>query len=177
MINPIFVDDDYIDTVKNDQNDETTVDDGSIDDTIFTTPISVLPSTSGLITLELSRQKISDLYRHLGVTNNPNLADLERFRYSVNDKGVPVLEFFKNNKEWVNLTDKRTGEFLADATLKKRLGGESAMVRVLGLDNTPDRFQRQKQAAISLNRSMPTDLEMEAIPLEDLGQRVSDVGE
>ena len=40
----------------------------------------------------------------------------------------------------------------------------------------PERFQLQKQAARKLNKSLPTDSEMEAIPLEDLGEHVSDVG-
>ena len=135
-----------------------------------------MPSTSGLQRVEVTRQKISDLYRHLGVPNNdPNLANLERFRLISNTKGILVLEFLKNNGDWVNLTDKRTGEFLADATLKQRLGGESGMTQSLGLEDTPERFKKQKQAAMKLNDMLPTDLEMEEIPLKDLSRRISDV--
>lgn len=49
------------------------------------------------------------------------------------------------------------------------------MIRNLGLEDTPDRFKRQKQAAKKLNRLVPTDLEMESISLEDLSKSVVDV--
>ena len=85
-----------------------------------------------------------------------------------------MLKFFKNG-DWVNLTDKRTGEWLSDATLKQRLGGESGMIRNLGLEETPERFVRQKQAAKKLNELIPTDLEMESISLEDLSKATSSI--
>ena len=68
------------------------------EETIFTTPLSDIPSTSSMQSVELKRQKISDLYRHLGVLgNDPNLASLDRFRLKLQEKtGVPVLEFFKD---------------------------------------------------------------------------------
>jgi restriction endonuclease len=78
-----------------------------------------------------------------------------------------------STNNWVNLTKLAEGEWLADASLKQRLGGESGMIRVLG--KIPVRFERQKEAAKRLNKSLPTDLEMESIPLEELNRRVSDV--
>ena len=88
--------------------------------------------------------------------------------------GASVLEFFKNG-DWMNLTDKRTGEWLSDATLKQRLGGESGMIQNLGLEETPKRFVRQKQAVKKLNALIPTNLEMDSISLEDLSRSVAEI--
>ena len=49
------------------------------------------------------------------------------------------------------------------------------MMRNLEVDDIPGRFVRQRGAARRLNKSLPTDLEIESIPLEDLDRRVSDV--
>ena len=140
----------------------------------FTTPSAEIPSTSSAQSQELKRQKIQSLYRHLGVSVDPNLADLERFRLKTTGSQI-IFRFMTSNGEWENLTNKRTGKWLADNTLKKILGGHSGMVRHLGLEDIPERFKRQKDAARRLNKSLPTDLEMESIPLDDLGRRVSDV--
>ena len=143
-------------------------------ETPFTTPSAEIPSTSSAQSQELKRQKIQSLYRHLGVSVDPNLADLERFRLKTTGSQT-IFRFMTSNGEWENLTNKRTGKWLADNTLKKILGGHSGMVRHLGLEDIPERFKRQKDAARRLNKSLPTDLEMESIPLDDLGRRVSDV--
>ena len=146
------------------------------EETTFSTPSTTPVQPATVARVELLRDKLSGLYTHLGVPDNdPNLAKLDEFRLRLEPKsGVSVLEFFKNG-DWVNLTDKRTGEWLSDATIKQRLGGESGMIRNLGLEETPDRFKRQKQAAKKLNRLVPTDLEMESLSLEDLSKSVVDV--
>ena len=143
-------------------------------ETSFTIPSAEIPSTSSAQSQELKRQKIQSLYRHLGVSVDPNLAALDRFRLKTTGSQT-IFRFMTSNREWENLTNKRTGKWLADNTLKKILGGHSGMVRHLGLEDIPERFKRQKDAARRLNKSLPTDLEMESIPLDDLGRRVSDV--
>ena len=183
MINPTFIGEDdviggtYDDLLPEEEPDVTPPpeDDGTEVPTYSTPATTPVPSTT-IARAELVRSKISDLCRHLGVSDNdPNLARLDAFRLRLEPKsGVSVLEFFKNG-DWVNLTDKRTGEWLSDATIKQRLGGESGLIRNLGLEDTPDRFKRQKQAAKKLNRLVPTDLEMESISLEDLSKSVVDV--
>ena len=49
------------------------------------------------------------------------------------------------------------------------------MKSVLGLDETPSALERSLKAAIKLRGefSLPTDLEMESIPLEELSSLVS----
>ena len=133
MIEPTFVDEENI--PMNDYTDDYT---DNVDrtpppieeETIFTTPLSDISSTSSMQSVELKRQNISDLYRHLEVLDNdPNLASLDRFRLKLQGKaGVQVLKFF-NDGEWSNLTDKRTGKWLADTTLKSKLGEENSHLR------------------------------------------------
>ena len=45
----------------------------------------------------------------------------------------------------------------------------------LGIDKTLPALERSFKAATKLNREIPTDLEMESIPLEDLSSLVEDV--
>ena len=71
--------------------------------------------------LEIKRQEISSLYKHLGAHGDSNLADLDRFRMRKNEKtGKTVLEFFKDG-DWVKPT-KDNGEFYATSTLLNKVG-------------------------------------------------------
>ena len=49
------------------------------------------------------------------------------------------------------------------------------MKNVLGVDKTPPALERSFKAATKLNCEIPTDLEMESIPLQDLSSLVEDV--
>ena len=49
------------------------------------------------------------------------------------------------------------------------------MKSVLSLDETPSTLERSVKAAIRLIRGLPTDLEMESIPLKDLSSLVEDI--
>ena len=81
--------------------------------------------------LELLRGKINDLYTHLGVEKR-DLDDLQlqNFRLRSIKTGANVLEFNKNGEDWINLTNKINGEWLAYDTLKGNLGGKSGMKTV-----------------------------------------------
>ena len=76
--------------------------------------------------------------------------------------------FLDGNKHWQSLTNKRTGEFLVAKILKEKFGGLNIMKSVLSLNETPSALERSFKAATKLNRELPTDLEMESIPLEEL---------
>ena len=80
------------------------------DETSFTTePTSTLWQRQ-----KLTRDKIVSLYRYLGVTGDPGLADLDRFMIKKNPKSGNIeLLFFVGNNQWQSFTNKRTGEFLA----------------------------------------------------------------
>ena len=49
------------------------------------------------------------------------------------------------------------------------------MKNFLGIDRTPPSLQRLFSAAIKLKTELPTDLEMESIPLKELSSLVEDI--
>ena len=83
--------------------------------------------------------------------------------------------FLDSNKRWQSLTNKRTGEFLATKTLREKFGGLNTMKSVLSLDEIPSALERSVNAATKLSRELPTDLEMERIPLKELSSLVEDI--
>ena len=88
-------------------------------------------------------------------------------------KGVTIFKFY-NGDRWVPLT-KRTGEFFAPKAIRDRFGGLGTMKNFLGVDKTPPALARSFKAATKLNRELPTDLEMESIPLEELSSLVENI--
>ena len=73
---------------------------------------------------------------------------------------------FDSNNEWQSLTNKLTAEFLARKTLREKIGG-IAMKNFLGVA-TPPAVERSVNAKNKFKSELPTDLEMETIPLKDL---------
>ena len=49
------------------------------------------------------------------------------------------------------------------------------MKSVLGLDETPHALERFFEAATKLKRELPTDIEMESIPLEEISSLLEDM--
>ena len=97
---------------------------------------------------------------------DPGLADLDRFMIKKNSKtGNIDLIFFDGNNQWQSFTNKRTGEFLAPKTLREKFGGLNTMKNFLGID-TPPVLERWISAASKLKSGLPTDLQMEGIPLK-----------
>ena len=91
---------------------------------------------------ELVLTKLLDLYEYLHIEGEIDfdLIDLNRFKLERNTKtGILRLEFDKDGdrKEWVNLTDKRTGKFLTPNSLKDKFGGLEAMKSILIVDKIP----------------------------------------
>ena len=129
----------------------------------------------GVLSNELKRQKIHTLYDFLGVEGNVNLAELDRFRLNRNEKtSNPELKFW-NGRDWVSLTNKYTGKFLAENSLIRRMGGSNVMKNMLGLDTDPSQSERSKTAARKLAQIIPTDLEMDNISMQDLSRVIIDV--
>ena len=103
------------------------------------------------------------------MTGDPGLADLDRFDLKKNPKtGNIELLFLDENNQWQSLTNKRTGEFLAAKTLREKFGGLNIIKSVLSLDKTPPSLERLISAASKLKAELPTDLQMESIPLKEL---------
>ena len=103
------------------------------------------------------------------------MAELDRFRLSRNEKTGKIELEFRKGLDWVSLTNKYTGEFLAKSSLEQRMGGVYAMKHMLGLDRDPLQSERSKTAARKLTQIIPTDLEMDNISMQDLSRVIIDV--
>ena len=179
MDNPRFVDGETILLVQDEyQDDYNTPNTSRADKTSFTDP-DITEVTSNLqLRQKVKRDKITTLYRHLNVTGDPGLADIDRFMLKKNSKtGNIDFPFLDGNKHWQFLSNKRTGEFLAAKTLREKFGGLNIMKTILSLDETPSALERSFEAATKLSRELPTDteMEMESIPLERLSSLVEDI--
>ena len=181
MDNIAFVDEENIPMVHQDEGyDNThyeTPDTSRIDETSFTLPSTQEKPTSTLrLRQKVKRDKINALCRHLNVTGNLDLIDTDQFNIRKNTKiDNTDLLFLDANNQWQPLTNKQTGEFLAVKTLRDRFGGVNAMKIFLGLHETPPVLERSLRAASKLKAGLPTDLQMESIPLEDLSSIVEDI--
>ena len=144
-----------IETIDNERlplirhNDEDVVDNWgpTEEETSFTThdpfETPTAPSSASLMSQEITRQKIRMVFNKLGVEGDVGV-NIDRFRTRENTKtGVVILEFDKTGRgEWVNLTNKRTGEPLNASTIKNVFGGISAMKNFLGFEETPAGLNR-----------------------------------
>ena len=83
--------------------------------------------------------------------------------------------FLDGNKHWQYLIYKRTGEFLAPKRLREKFGGLNVMKSFLSLDEMRSALERSINDATRLSRELPTDLQMESIPLKDLSSLVENV--
>ena len=120
---------------------------------------------------KVKRDKLTELYNHLNVTGDIDLIDFNRFRLTTDPKkGATTFEFY-NSDRWVPLT-KQTGEFFR---VRYSFGGVNAIQNFLGIDRTPPLLERLRSAASKLTSDLPTDLEMESIPLEKLSSLVEDI--
>ena len=108
------------------------------------------------------------------MTGNLDLIDLDRVRLMRDPKnGVAVFELY-NRDWWVPLT-KQTGEFFAPKALRDKLGGLNTMKNFLGQDETTLGLEKSVKAATKVIHELPTNLEMESIPLKDLSPLVDGI--
>ena len=83
--------------------------------------------------------------------------------------------FLDANKHWQSLNNKQTGAFLVPKTLRGKFGGLNIVKSVLSLDQTPSALEGLISAASKLKSELPTDLQMESIPLRELSSLVEDI--
>ena len=87
---------------------------------------------------------------------------------------MTIFEFY-NGDRWVPLT-KQTGYIFAAKTVRDRLGRLNAMKKIfIGIDTTPPSLERSLKAASKLKGELPTDLQMESIPLKDLSSLAEEI--
>ena len=98
MDNIAFVDEEDIPMVHQDNEDYDnyrTPDTSRIDETSFITDATE-PTSTLRLRQKVKRDKINALYRHLNVTGNPDLIDLDRFRVTKDPrKGSQFSSFTK----------------------------------------------------------------------------------
>ena len=179
MDNPTFVDKETIGMVHQDEDyDEyNTPNTSRVDETSFMEPDTTEAISALRLRQKVKRDKINALYRHLDVTGDPGLADIDRFiiKKKNNKTDNTDLLFLDGNNQWQSLTNKRTGEFLSAKTLREKFGGLNIMKSVLSLDETPSALERSFKAPTKLSRGLPSDLEIERIPLEDLSSLAKNI--
>ena len=178
MDNPRFIDEEVIPLVHQDEDyDEyNTPNTSRVDETSFIESDAMEATSTLRLRQKVKRDKINALYRHLDVTGDPGLVDIDQFMIKKNSKtGNTDLLFLDGNKNWQSLTNKRTRGFLTAKTLREKFGGLNIMKSVLSLDETLSALERSFKAATKLNRELPTDLEMESIPLVELSSIAEDI--
>ena len=83
MDNPTFADEEDIPMLHQDEedyDDYRTPDTSRIDETSFMVSDTTEPTSTLRLRQKIKREKITALYKHLNVTGNPDLIDLDRFR-------------------------------------------------------------------------------------------------
>ena len=96
-------------------------------------------------------------------------SNINRFNIRKNSEtGNIELLFLDANNQLQSLTNKCTGELLAAETLREKFGGLNILKSVLSLDQTPPSLEISINAATKLKAELPTDLQMESIPLKEL---------
>ena len=176
MDNPVFVDKETIPMVHQDEDydDYNTPNTSRTDKTSFTEPDTTEATSTLQLRQKVKRDKLTALYRHLNVTGNLDLINLNRFKHTRDHKkGTTIFEFYNSNR-WVPLT-KQTGELFAPKTLKDRFGGVDTMNNFLGFTKTPPALERSFKTATKLSRELSTDLEMESIPPMRLSSLAEDI--
>ena len=108
------------------------------------------------------------------MTGDRDLIGLGRFKLTKNPKKVATVFVFYNSDRWVPLT-KQTGEFFTPKTLKDRFGGVNTMKKILGVTKTPPALETSFNTATKLKGELPTDIEIESIPPEELSSLVEEI--
>ena len=117
--NPTFLDKEDIPLINQDEyyDDCKTADTNRVDETSFTVPDTAKATSTLRLRQKLKRNKVISLYRYLGVTGDPGLADLDRFNIKKNSETDNIeLLFVDADRHWQSLTNKHTGEFSAAKT-------------------------------------------------------------
>ena len=168
MDNPRFIDEEDIQLIHQDDDyeDYNTPNTSRIYKTSFTVPDATEATSTLRLRQKVKRDKINVFYRHVNVTVNLDLIDQDQFGLTIDPKkGVTIFEFY--NGDWCVPLTKQTGEFFAPKALRNKLGGLNKMKNFLGIDKTPPALEKSFKVATKLIGELPTDIEMESIPLEE----------
>ena len=122
--NPAFEGDDI---PEEDVPDTSMPNTSGINDTSFMTPGPGVTEETLTSTLRLGqrekikRSKLTELYKHLSMTGNLDLVNLDRFTFTPPKNGGTVLEFFGDKNQWVLLTKQEGGFLFSGKKVKKNI--------------------------------------------------------
>ena len=174
MDNPKFVDEETIPLVDEDYENYSTPNSSRVDETSFMEPATKDATSTLRLNQKVKRDKLAALYRHLNVTGNLDLINLDRFKLTTDPKKEATIFEFYNGDRWVPLT-KQTGQFFAPKTLRDRISGVNTKKDFLGIDRKPPLLEKLLSAATKIKAALPTELEMESIPPMELSSLVEDI--
>ena len=136
MDNPRFVNEEEIPLVQDeDYGNYRTPNTSRVDETSFIETRTTEATSTLPLKQKVKPDKLATLYRHLNITCNLDLINLDQFKLTTDPKkGVTVFDFYIGDR-WILLT-KQTSEFFAPKTLRDRFGGVNTMKNFLGIDKT-----------------------------------------
>ena len=156
MDNPRFFNEETIALVDEDYDNYGTPNTSRVDETSLTGHDTREATSTLWLTQKVKQDKLAALYRHLNVTGNLDLFNLDQLKLTMDPKkGVTIFGFY-NGDRWVPLT-KQTGEIFAPKTLRDRFGGVNTMKNLLGVDETPPSLESSFRAATKLKSELPTE--------------------
>ena len=121
MDDPRFIDEETIPLVQDKYYDGyKTSDISRIDETSFIEPDTTETTSTPRLGQKVKQNKIKAFYRHLNVTGDPDIANMDQFLVKKNLKTGNTDMLFLDGKSWQSLTNKGTGEFLVAKTLKEK---------------------------------------------------------
>ena len=114
MDNPRLVDEETILLVQDEDYDNyNTLNTSMVDETSFTEPETTEATLTPWLRQKVKQDKITALYRHLNVTGDPGLANINRFMIKKKKSKTGNSE---GDIHWQSLTNRHTGGFLAVKT-------------------------------------------------------------
>ena len=94
MDNPKFVDEETIPLVDEDYENYSTPNSSRVDETSFMEPATTDATSTLRLNQKVKRDKLAALYRHLNVTGNLDLINLDRFKLTTDPKKKPQFLSF-----------------------------------------------------------------------------------
>ena len=173
MDNPRFVDEETVPLADEDYDNYGSPNTSRVE-TSLTEPTTTEATSTLRLRQKVKRDKLTASYRHLNVTGDIDLIDLDRFSLTTDPKkGVTICEFYNGDRR-VPLK-KQTRDFFAPKTLRDTFGRVNAMEKFLGVDKAPPALGRSSRAASKIKSELSTYSEMESILLEELSFLVEDI--
>ena len=169
MIEPDFIDEEQIPLLQREDNYDDVYDDNIANETSFTEHDDIIQNEATQAELRLREKHLDEKEMRVNALERVfqvKISSEERSKFRlVND----VLQYEKSPGEYTNVT-KSNGEFLAESTLRSRLGAHLAQ-RLLGIETPKAAKSRFK----SMLKELPTELEMDDLTPQRLEEVLREV--